>query len=289
MYRYNELNTKVFWTSNEYTNPIHRYTLHRHTDKGMPIVTLTTDFGLKDYYVAIIKGAILRESPNLQIIDITHHIPHHNIVQAAFVLKNAYASFPEGTLHIVSVNTHYSKESSFLLMQHEGYFFLLPDNGTLTLLFDPIPENITRIFPDNFAEQTLNMLYAKIAKHLAMGKPMEELGEASGTIEQRITLQAVISPAQIRGSVIHIDNYENVVVNITKDLFEKVGEGRKFRLYFKRHDPILKLSEHYQDVAIGEELCLFNAANYLEIAINMGSAASMLGLKVDDTVQIDFE
>lgn len=255
----------------------------------MPIVTLTSDFGLKDYYVAIIKGAILRESPDLQIVDITHHVSHHNIVQAAFVLKNAYKSFPDGTLHIVSVNTHYSKDGSFLLLEHEGHFFLLPDNGTLTLLLDSIPASITRIFPDNFAEQTLNALYAKIAKQLASGNPVAELGEASGDIEQRITLQAVISPAQIRGSVIHIDNYENVVVNITKELFEKVGEGRNFRLYFKRHDPILKLSEHYQDVPIGEELCLFNAANYLEIAINMGHAASLLGLKIDDTVQIDFE
>lgn len=255
----------------------------------MSIVTLTSDFGLQDYYVSIIKGAVLRESPQVQIVDITHHIPHHNIVQAAFVLKNAYSSFPEDTLHIVSVNTHYSKDSSFLLTKHEGHYFLVPDNGTITLLFEVLPEQMFRIFPKDFSEQTLNLLYAKIVKQITSGQTLQEIGAPSGTVEQRITLQAVISPAQIRGSVIHIDNYENVIVNITKELFDKISENRKFRLYFKRHDPILKLSEHYQDVPIGEQLCLFNAANYLEIAINMGHAASLLGLKIDDTVQIDFE
>lgn len=255
----------------------------------MPFVTLTSDFGLQDYYVAIIKGAILRECPQAQIVDITHHIPHHDIVKAAFVLKNAYKSFADDTLHIVSVNTHYSKDSSLLLTQHDGHYFLVPDNGTMTLLFEVLPEPIFRIFPSDFSEKSLNLLYAKIVKHITDGKPIAELGAPSGAIEQRITLQAVISPAQIRGSVIHIDNYENAIVNINKELFDKVGEGRNFRLFFRRHDPILKLSEHYQDVPIGEQLCLFNASNYLEIAINMGHAATLLGLKIDDTVQIDFE
>lgn len=255
----------------------------------MPIVTLTSDFGLQDYYVAILKGAILCESPTAQIIDITHHVPQHDIVQAAFILKNAYASFPAGSLHIVSVNTQYSKDSSFLIAQYEGHYFLVPDNGTMTLLFKVLPEQIFRIVPEDTSEKSLNKLYAKVAKHLQEDQPIAALGVADNSIEQRITLQAVISPSQIRGSVIHIDNYGNAIVNITKALFEKVGAGRNFRLFFRRHDPILKLSEHYHDVPIGEQLCLFNAANYLEIAINMGRAADLLGLKIDDTIQIDFE
>ena len=104
---------------------------------------------------------------------------------------------------------------------------------------------------------------------------------------QRITLQPVIAPAQIRGAVIHIDNYDNVVMNVTRTLFEKVGRGRNFQLYFKRHDPITKLSENYNDVPIGDTLCIFNS-DYLEISINMGKAAEMLGLKIEDGIQIDF-
>jgi S-adenosyl-L-methionine hydrolase (adenosine-forming) len=101
-------------------------------------------------------------------------------------------------------------------------------------------------------------------------------------------LQPVISQNQIRGSVIHIDNYDNVILNITRDLFQKISKNRPFQLYFKRHDPITQLSNYYNDVPIGETLCLFNS-DYLEIAINMGKAAELLGLKIEDTVQINFQ
>ncbi|MEM9990723.1 MAG: SAM-dependent chlorinase/fluorinase [Bacteroidota bacterium] len=252
------------------------------------IVTLTTDFGLQDYYVAILKGAILSRLPTAQLLDITHQIPQHDIVKAAFIVKNAYQSFPSNTLHIISVNTQYRKESSFLLIQQAGHFFLMPDNGISTLLFEDLPQPIIRFSTHELGTSSPNQLYAKVVQHIATEQPIASLGTITSTVEQRITLQAVISPAQIRGSVIHIDNYENVIVNINRNLFDKVGEGRDFRLYFKRHDPIVKLSTHYQDVPVGEELCLFNASNYLEIAINMGRAASLLGLKIDDTIQIDF-
>ena len=105
---------------------------------------------------------------------------------------------------------------------------------------------------------------------------------------KRITLQPVTSKSQIRGSIIHIDNYENAIVNISRELFEQLSKKRTFSLYFKRYNPITQLSEQYYDVAIGDILCLFNSAGYLEIAVHMGKAATLLGLKIDDTVQIDF-
>jgi hypothetical protein len=113
------------------------------------------------------------------------------------------------------------------------------------------------------------------------------LGNPARDILQRITFQPVIAPSQIRGAVIYVDNYDNVVSNITRDLFEKVGRGRPFQLFFKRHDPILRLSKHYNDVPIGETLCLFNS-DYLEVSINMGKAAELFGLKIEDTIQINF-
>ena len=117
---------------------------------------------------------------------------------------------------------------------------------------------------------------------------MLEIGLPVMEVERRIALQPVISTAQIRGSVIYIDHYENVIVNVQEELFERVRNGRDFQLFFKRHDPIVCMSNHYHDVNIGETLCLFNEAGYLTIAINMGKAASLLGLKLDDMVQIDF-
>ena len=127
-----------------------------------------------------------------------------------------------------------------------------------------------------------------MVSHLAAEKPIQELGNPVRNLILRIQLQPVINKYMIRGSVIYIDRYENVIVNITREQFEKNRAGREFSVYIKRNDAIREISTHYQDVPVGETLCLFNSNNYLEIAIHAGTAASMLGLSVDETVQIDF-
>ena len=265
----------------------------------MQIVTLTTDFGLSDYYVPALKGAILAQHSALNIVDVSHNIKHHDIVQAAFVLKNAWSAFPEGTIHVVSVNNFGGERARFLAFSHRNHTFIGPDNGIFTLIFPEIFQNHALgghgTEGGHFVEIPFGGLnFAPVREalttavaQLANGTTLENLGAAATDIVQRITLQAVISPNQIRGSVIYIDNYGNVILNINRDLFEKVGRGRSFQLFFKRHDPITHLSTHYNDVAVGETLCLFNS-DALEISINMGKAAEMLGLKIEDTVQIDF-
>ena len=132
-------------------------------------------------------------------------------------------------------------------------------------------------------------MFANALAHFAEGKPFEALGEYPAPLLERISIQPVITPTRIRGTVIHVDNFENVVVNIRRDIFENTLNGRAFSLFFRRNDPITKLSGNYCDVPMGEQLCLFNAAGFLEIAVNMGKAASLLGLKVEDVVEVVFE
>jgi S-adenosylmethionine hydrolase len=252
----------------------------------MQIVTLTTDFGLDDYYVALMKGALLRQAANLQIVDISHNIKPFDIVQGAFVLKNAFASFPEGTIHVITVNN--SQEGrAFICLQHAGQYFIGPDNGVFSLIFPSLPE-AWRLDPVEESPFSIQKAIAEAVAHIAAGKPIFEVGLPAGEVEQRIALQPVISTSQIRGSVIYVDHYENVTINITKELFEKVRNGRRFAVFFKRNDPITILSRHYTDVPVGEPLCLFNAAGLLEISVSMGTASSLLGLKLDDMVQVDF-
>jgi hypothetical protein len=255
----------------------------------MAIVTLTSDFGWQDYYLAMIKGAILSEAPAVQLVDLTHGVKNYDIVQAAFLFKNAWPSFPKGSIHLISVNDYNPAKKRFLAAAFRGHYFVAPDNGLFSLIFDEdgpkafheLPYEESEVFP-------LKKVYARAVAYLSKGRPIIELGPVAEDIEQRITLQPVTSHSQIRGSIIHLDNYENVITNVSRDLFERVGGGRTFKLFFKRHDPILTLSTHYYSVSVGEPLCLFNSAGYLEIAINMGKAASLLGLKVEDTIQIDF-
>ena len=256
----------------------------------MPIVTFTSDFGQKDYFVAIMKGAILCQHQNVTIVDINHNINNYDIVQAAFMVKNAYHAFPEGSIHLISVNDFSSKRRSFLAARHQGHYFIGPDNGLLSLIFEE--EEITDVYELEYWESSafpLKEVYANAVGHIVAEKPFNEIGLPAENVIKKISLQPVVSMNQIRGSIIHIDNYENVVLNITKDIFVRNWANRKFSLFFKRHDPIIKLSKNYNDVPVGETLCLFNSSNCLEIAINMGKAASMLGLNLDDGVQIEFQ
>ena len=254
----------------------------------MPIVTFTSDFGLNDYCVALIKGSMLSENPSLNIIDISHNINNYDIVQAAFILKNAFESFPKGTIHILSVNSFYNKKQKFLAIRYNEHYFIGPDNGVFSLLFDETPKDIYKLNFVNKGTFPIKTIFAKTVGHISKDLPFNEVGIPIKEIVERITFQPVISSSQIRGSVIHIDKYENVVVNISRKLFEQIWEERGYEITFRRNNPIVKIYSNYYDVPIGETLCRFNSADFLEISINMGKASSMLGLKIEDTVQIDF-
>jgi S-adenosylmethionine hydrolase len=172
----------------------------------------------------------------------------------------------------------------------EGHYFIAPDNGLLSLLFPQIPQTELRNLPVNPAEHfAVKSVFANAVEHLMLGNNFENLGEYAAPLLERISIQPVITPGQIRGTVIHVDNFDNVVVNIRREVFEQAAHGRSFALYFKRNDPIVQLSSNYCDVAVGEPLFLFNTAGFLEIAVNMGKAATLLGLKVEDVVEIVFE
>ncbi|MEY4927126.1 MAG: hypothetical protein RI894_1562 [Bacteroidota bacterium] len=255
------------------------------------IVTFTTDFGTRDYYAATLKGAMLCEVNSLTFVDITHYIKPYDIVAAAYILRHAYKSFPAETVHIIAVDNHYQQQTEYIIAQHEGHYFIAPDNGILTLIFDGLPSDAAyRLpFPSQLSAFPLKDVYAKAISYFFKNKSITQIGPPAHDLVQRITLQPVVTSNFIRGSVIHIDNYENVVVNITEKTFTQAIQTKPFELYFKRNYPITKLSESYHDVAIGETLCLFNAAGLLEIAVNMGRAATLLSLNLDDTIQLIFE
>lgn len=256
----------------------------------MPIVTLTTDFGTQDFYAGALKGALLRRNPALQVVDISHDIAPFDIVQGAFVLRNVWPEFPEGTIHLLGVHCVYNQGFRFVAARHQGHFFLAPDNGLLTLLFDEIDPADLRNLPTNAAQHfAVKNIFADAVAHLSSDAPFETLGEHAAPLLQRISIQPVITPGRIHGTVIHVDNFDNAIVNIRQELFEKAANGRPFSLFFRRNDPITKLSDNYCDVPVGEQLCLFNSAGFLEIAVNMGRAATLLGLKVEDVIEIVLE
>lgn len=257
---------------------------------ALPILTLTTDFGTRDFYAGALKGALLQRCPGAQLVDITHDIAPFDILQAAFVVQQIWREFPAGTIHLIGVNCVYGPDFRFAVARRNGHYFLAPDNGILTLMFDDLQPADVRNLPSPRQEHfAVKQVFAEAAAHLTGDKPFELLGEYAAPLLQRISIQPVIMPGHIRGTIIHVDNFDNVIVNVRRETFEKVGQGRPFSLYFKRHDPITRLSGNYSDVPVGEQLCLFNAAGFLEIAINMGRAAGLFGLKMEDVVEIVFD
>jgi S-adenosylmethionine hydrolase len=258
----------------------------------MGIITLTTDLGHSDFYQAALKGSLLNLYPTVNIIDVSHSIPPFDIQQAAFVLKNAYKYFPKKTVHLIGIDSVYNKNTRYLAIKHQGYYFVGTDNGIFSLLFDEAPEEaveLTVIQDLKFLHFPLTDIFAKAAVYLAKGGKLSDIGNPISQIEQRAVIQPVIDNNTIRGRVIYVDSFQNVITNITKDLFTEVQNNRSFTLHFRRNETINQLSWHYNEVPEGEKLCLFGISNHLEIAINKGNASSLLGLHIGDIVSVSFE
>ncbi len=255
----------------------------------MAIISLISDFGLKDHYVAVLKACILKRNPEVVIVDITHEVMPFNIVEGAFLLKNCWKQFPIGTVHIVAINLFFAERNEFIAFEMEGHYFVGPNNGIFTLIFDDLYEgDMVQVPYDSEDDYTLQNALANAGCKLIEFQDLDMVGTSLLELEKKISVQPVVNDSQIRATVIHIDQYENVIVNVTKEQFEKVRRDRDFGIYFKPNDPIRYISNEYSDVPIGDVLCFFNSGGYLEIAINKGNASALLGLKKDETIQIDF-
>lgn len=259
----------------------------------MAIITLTSDWGLKDHYAGAVRGAIQRLLPGALVVDITHNIPAFDLNQAAFIVRNFYGNFPEGTIHILAINSEAAVETPHTLVSHNGHYFIGADNGIFSLIFDTKPDTIIEldiIQDSDYFTFPARDVFVKVATHIAAGKPIDELGHHRDHVMQKMAFQPVIQGDMIKGKVIYIDNYENVFVNITETLFHSFVKNKKFVITFRSPNyRINTISKSYKDVNTGEMLALFSTTGYLEIAMREARASSLLGLKMDQLVTIELE
>ncbi|MGA0284685.1 MAG: SAM hydrolase/SAM-dependent halogenase family protein [Saprospiraceae bacterium] len=254
----------------------------------MQLVTLISDFGTKDYYSALLKASILSSNTDLNIVDVTHEIDTHDIRQAAYVLNATAKNFPPGTIHVVAVNNYYETNFEFILFEYKDHFFIGPNNGIFSLAFDSVNEDeIYKIVVDE-DDSNLFDLVSHAVSLISRNMAITEVGVPLNHYEKKLDIQPVITNNEIRATIIHIDKFENVILNVHREFFEHARKGRSFELFFKYYNPITEISDFYCDVPVGEAVCLFNSAKHLEIAINMGKAASQLDLAKDETIQIKF-
>jgi S-adenosylmethionine hydrolase len=256
----------------------------------MSIITLISDFGLKDHYVSSVKGAILNQLPTATIIDISHQIEKYNIQGAAFILKETYLNFPEKTVHIIGILTEMKNTGGYIAVEHNEHFFIAADNGIFSLLFEETPKKIIEIPIDSKLNLSFPVrdIFATIACKLAAGAEIESIGKPKDDLLQRLPFRATSMGNIIRGSVVYVDSYNNVVTNIDRTLFDQVGKGQPFIIEFALGNQIEKISREYTDVPEGEILALFNASNYLEIAMRIGDVSGLLNLKLNGSITIRF-
>jgi S-adenosylmethionine hydrolase len=275
----------------------------------MSIITLTTDFGIKDQFIANIKGAILSEIPEVNIVDISHQISPFNILEAAYIIQNSYRSFPLGTIHIIGVDSELNPENKHLVVKFEGQYFICADNGIMSMACLNIePEKIVEINIHDKLITNFSVLdvFVKVACHISRGGKLEVIGKAISKIKSVKNLTPFINESknQIIGNVIYIDNYGNVITNITKSFFKEVSKSREFEVSVRNYK-FKKIHSKYSDIVNfsideskrnndGQALAIFNSSLNLEIAIyksnpvNFGTAASLMGLNILDTVTVKF-
>lgn len=274
----------------------------------MSIITLTSDFGTLDYRVAAIKGQLFSQKTDVNVVDITHEIQAFNLLQTAYIVKNAYQYYPKNTVHIISVDSFYHKSRRNILYKADGSYFIAADNGLLSLVFyDLKPEAIYEITYNNRFDDEVHFasaeIFAPVAVHLANGGVPEVIGRKINDVKELSFPRAVYNESEkmIIGEVMYIDHFGNIVSNIHRKFYD---------LYSKNHENVtvkfrnLTLSKIYPSYGAhvidwddetsshGHSLAIFNDSDLLELTIYKGNisngAKSLFGMKVGESIYIEF-
>lgn len=272
----------------------------------MSIITLTTDMGLNDHYVASLKGAILSKVRNAQIVDVSHTVRPFDISEAAYLLSSCFKDFPDGTIHVIGVDSEPivnfgGSDGSFpSIMEYQKHFFIANDNGFFgAFLKDQFPYQFWRIEdilsnPKGFKFPTKNILLQAAIRMMNDVSP-DDFAVPSKSYKSALSLVAISETNLIKGHVVHIDSYGNAITNVHRELFERFGQDTPFVIYFKRKDYYIdEISNAYNEVPQGEKVAIFNENDFLEIAINRGAnrstggAEQLFGLHKNDMIRIEF-
>lgn len=250
----------------------------------MPIITLTTDFGTNDWFVGSMKGVILGVNPQMQIVDLTHGIPAGDLRAGAFALAGACRSFPRLTVHMAVVDPGVGSQRAAIAVRTQDYFFIGPDNGVLSLaLAQEKVLEMYRVENREFMRQPVSEtfhgrdVFAPVAARVAQGVILDSLG---AKLTGYATLDwALAKPVGgvVRGEIVYIDKFGNCITNIGASV--KAG---RVRVAGRVECDVKRI---YQDVPAGQPVALVGSTTFLEICVNAGNAAQVLGLKIGDVVE----
>lgn len=258
----------------------------------MQIITLTTDWGNKDYYIGLIKSQLYKNIAQANVVDISHNIKKYDTLSAAFVVKNACLNFPQGTIHIIDVNTFESKQSSFLIVKAKGQYFICTDNGLPSLVFEDID---VEIYDTSFILSDSNYYtfavwdnFCKVARLICENNSLDSLGiKQSEFTVKKTSSKPFFDKNIISCTIIYVDDYGNAYLNITNEEFDTIIPEGKFEIILNNRYRITKISQSYQDVATrGDALLTVSVTGKMELALREGNFSKLLGYKVGSTIDI---
>ena len=264
----------------------------------MSIITLLTDFGTGAEYAGLMKAVILSINPSAAIVDITHEIDSQDVVQAAFTIYASYRYFPDGTVHLIVVDPGVGSQRSLLALEMKKQFFIAPDNGILTLLFNEGKvTSLIRITNSKYFLTSVSRTFhgrdiiAPVGAYLSGGIGVSKLGPEIG-LRDAVCLEnlyaRISENGELVGKIVVIDDFGNLITNIDfKKLSEvyQIGQGKKIQFKIGSH-VIIGLSETYDSVQAKTPLVLIGSRGYLEIAVNKGNAAQVLNAEKGDRVRV---
>jgi S-adenosylmethionine hydrolase len=261
----------------------------------MTMITLTTDFGLRDGNVGVMKGVIWRITPEIKIVDLSHDVPPQNILEGAYILKRSTPYFPAGTIHVGVVDPGVGTSRRPIAVQIGAQFFVGPDNGLITFMIERAESESQPIVVVHLDKHEYWLpvvshvfhgrdIFAPVAAHLARGIPLEEMGSITHDIVRLPIPIPERLPNGWRGQVVYIDHFGNVATNLSR---EKLGVApiRSVKLVGRE---IIGLVRTFGEGQPGELAALFSSTDDLIVAVVNGDASRILGVKIGDVVDIIF-
>jgi S-adenosyl-L-methionine hydrolase (adenosine-forming) len=254
-----------------------------HASRARPIVTLTSDFGTRDFYVAAMKAVLIRHCPDVRMIDVTHTVARHDVLCGSITLERAVDGFPPGTVHLAVVDPGVGTDRRLLVVRIKGQLIVCPDNGLITWPWHrlgPGEAHELRWRPPRLSSTFHGRdVMAPVAGMLADGQPLADFARP---IDDPVLLDITPAAARECGRVIHIDHFGNATTNLVHDVIRQ----REIRQIAVKGRNVGKIRKTYWDVAPGKPLALIGSSGLLEIAIRDGSAADDLEIRVGDEVNI---
>lgn len=255
----------------------------------MALISLLSDFGYSDHYVAAMKAKILSINSELSIVDISHDVALSDVAHASHLLKSVFRDFPKDTVHIISVNTSGHPDERYIAVKLEEHYFVCPDNGLLGLISDQPSTEVVDITPqDNTSTFQAVDIMCPAATKLASGSPISDLGTPMDSFKMMLPRHLRATKKQIAGNVIRVDHYGNLVTNIEKAAFDILSKDKAYNIVFGRENS-RRVHQYYGQVEPGDCFLVFNSLGMLEIGIYQGNATELLGLGFDSPVMINFE